>query len=217
MRELEKLRNADAIGAPLDAEVDVYCAPHVLQVLQPFGEELRFVFITSAARVHRADSRPAGRGAGGGGRTTTSPGSLRVRRRAKKCVRCWHQRDGRRQQRRASGAVRPLRHERRRAGRAATLYLREPHGQQSAFEGLVHADARRQQLAVAVVLRRAARPDDQGAGHRHREDAGHDRAAAGPRHRATWRTPARRSASSRRRPAGSAGSSSAWRWSSASC
>ena len=31
MRELEKLRNADAIGAPLDAEVDVYCAPHLLQ------------------------------------------------------------------------------------------------------------------------------------------------------------------------------------------
>ena len=55
-RELEKLRNAGAIGAPLDAEVDVYCAAHVLQVLQAFGEELRFVFITSAARVHRADS-----------------------------------------------------------------------------------------------------------------------------------------------------------------
>src|SRR5262249_36339838 len=59
MRELEKLRNAGAIGASLDAEVDVYCAPHVLQILQSFGEELRFVFITSAARVHRADSRPA--------------------------------------------------------------------------------------------------------------------------------------------------------------
>src|SRR6185369_10705727 len=35
MRELEKLRNANSIGAPLDAAVDVYCAPHVLQVLQP--------------------------------------------------------------------------------------------------------------------------------------------------------------------------------------
>src|SRR5690348_16376551 len=59
MRELEKLRNADAIGAPLDAEVDVYCAAPVLQVLEPLGEELRFAFITSAARVHSADKRPA--------------------------------------------------------------------------------------------------------------------------------------------------------------
>ena len=42
-----------SIGAPLDAEVDLYCAPHLLQTLQTFGEELRFVFITSAARVHR--------------------------------------------------------------------------------------------------------------------------------------------------------------------
>ena len=28
LRELERLRDAGAIGAPLDAEVDVYCAPH---------------------------------------------------------------------------------------------------------------------------------------------------------------------------------------------
>src|SRR5437868_12520119 len=46
-RELEKLRNAGAIGAPLDAEIDLYCAPGLLQTLQAFGDELRFVFITS--------------------------------------------------------------------------------------------------------------------------------------------------------------------------
>ncbi len=58
-RELEKLRNAGSIGAPLDAEVDVYAKGPLLETLQSFGEELRFVFITSAARVHSADSRPA--------------------------------------------------------------------------------------------------------------------------------------------------------------
>jgi isoleucyl-tRNA synthetase len=58
-RELEKLRNSGAIGAPLDAEIDLYCVPSLEQTLRQFGDELRFVFITSGARVHAADSRPA--------------------------------------------------------------------------------------------------------------------------------------------------------------
>jgi isoleucyl-tRNA synthetase len=92
MRELEKLRNANAIGAPLDAEVDVYCAPHVLQVLQPMGEELRFAFITSAARVHRADSRPADAAAAEEGNDDFAWIVARPSA-AKKCVRCWHKRE----------------------------------------------------------------------------------------------------------------------------
>lgn len=90
-RELEKLRNTGSIGAPLDAEVDVYCTPHLLQTLQPFGEELRFVFITSDARVHAADGRPADAVAAAEGEGNTAwivvkPTS------AMKCVRCWHKR-----------------------------------------------------------------------------------------------------------------------------
>jgi isoleucyl-tRNA synthetase len=92
MRELEKLRNAGAIGAPLDAEVDVYCAPHLLQVLQSFGEELRFVFITSAARVHRADSRPAEAAPAEEGNDDLAWIVARPSA-AKKCVRCWHKRE----------------------------------------------------------------------------------------------------------------------------
>ncbi|HXS87923.1 MAG TPA: class I tRNA ligase family protein, partial [Steroidobacteraceae bacterium] len=92
MRELEKLRNANSIGAPLDAAVDVYCAPHVLQVLQPFGEELRFAFITSAARVHRADSRPAEATPAEEGNEDLAWVVARPSA-AKKCVRCWHKRE----------------------------------------------------------------------------------------------------------------------------
>jgi isoleucyl-tRNA synthetase len=92
MRELEKLRNSGAIGAPLDAEVDVYCAPHVLQVLQPFGEELRFAFITSAARVHRADGRPSEAAAAEEGNDDFAWIVARPSA-AKKCVRCWHKRE----------------------------------------------------------------------------------------------------------------------------
>ncbi|HEY6644461.1 isoleucine--tRNA ligase [Povalibacter sp.] len=90
-REIEKVRNSGAIGAPLDAEVDLYCAPALLNTLSEFGEELRFVFITSAARVHPAQERPADAAPAQEGdrnnawilvRPTTST----------KCVRCWHKR-----------------------------------------------------------------------------------------------------------------------------
>src|SRR5688572_18806820 len=91
MRELEKLRNAGAIGAPLDAEVDVYAAPHLLQVLQSLGDELRFVFITSGARVHRADSRPAEATPAEEGDEEFAWVVARPSE-AQKCVRCWHKR-----------------------------------------------------------------------------------------------------------------------------
>jgi isoleucyl-tRNA synthetase len=92
MRELEKLRNAGAIGAPLDAEIDLYCAPHLLQILESFGDELRFVFITSGARVHRADGRPADAAAAEEGNEDFAWIVARPTG-AKKCVRCWHKRD----------------------------------------------------------------------------------------------------------------------------
>ncbi|HKU16445.1 MAG TPA: isoleucine--tRNA ligase [Steroidobacteraceae bacterium] len=92
MRELEKLRNAGVIGAPLDAEVDVYCAAHLLEILQTFGDELRFVFITSAARVHRADSRPAEATPAEEGNEDFAWIVARPSA-AQKCVRCWHKRE----------------------------------------------------------------------------------------------------------------------------
>jgi isoleucyl-tRNA synthetase len=90
-RELEKLRNTDAIGSPLDAEVDVYCAPALLEAAQRFGDELRFVFITSDARAFPADKRPpeAVPAEEGDGNTTwvvVRPSSHA------KCIRCRHKR-----------------------------------------------------------------------------------------------------------------------------
>ncbi|HEX7115646.1 MAG TPA: isoleucine--tRNA ligase, partial [Steroidobacter sp.] len=88
-RELEKLRNADAIGAPLDAEVDIYCAPPLLDTLRAFGPELRFVFITSGARVHPLEEKPANAAAADEADQSfawivAKPSNN------KKCVRCWH-------------------------------------------------------------------------------------------------------------------------------
>jgi isoleucyl-tRNA synthetase len=90
-RELEKLRNAGSIGGPLDAEVDVYAKGPLLETLQSFGEELRFVFITSAARVHSADSRPAEAAAAVEGEGNTTWLAVKPTT-AVKCVRCWHKR-----------------------------------------------------------------------------------------------------------------------------
>lgn len=90
-RELEKLRNTGAIGAPLDAEIDLYCAPALLQTLDAFGDELRFVFITSGARVHPADQRP--REAIAAQEADNNTAWIVVRPTASlKCVRCWHKR-----------------------------------------------------------------------------------------------------------------------------
>jgi isoleucyl-tRNA synthetase len=112
LRELERLRVAGEIGAPLDAVVDVYAAPLVRAALTPLGEELRFVLITSEAHVHPAEPRPAEAVAGTqpvsatsgsmggspdgamGGSADASEFWIRVRPAgAAKCVRCWHKRD----------------------------------------------------------------------------------------------------------------------------
>jgi isoleucyl-tRNA synthetase len=90
-RELEKLRNGGAIGAPLDAEVDLYCAPALLDALAPFGEELRFAFITSALRVHPAEQRPPEAVAAEEGDSNAAWIVVRASEHGK-CARCWHKR-----------------------------------------------------------------------------------------------------------------------------
>ncbi len=90
-RELERLREQGAIGAPLDAEVDVYCIAEHYARLGALGEELRFLFITSAACVHETIAPPEG--AVAAGNAAQSGVWIQVRpSQQKKCVRCWHHR-----------------------------------------------------------------------------------------------------------------------------
>ena len=77
--------------------LDLYCAPGLLDGLRPLGDELRFVLIVSAARVHELAQRPADAVAGEGfalgadGQPqlwiVAQPST------ATKCVRCWHKRE----------------------------------------------------------------------------------------------------------------------------
>ena len=90
-RELEGLRNADAIRSGLDAEVRFYCAPEVRDRLTPLGDELRFVFITSEAVVLEAAAAPES----AVGVEGLTEGDVRIEVLATdntKCARCWHRR-----------------------------------------------------------------------------------------------------------------------------
>jgi isoleucyl-tRNA synthetase len=75
-KELEALRVAGGIGSSLQAEVEIHASPATFALLEPLGDDLRFVLITSQARVIPADTD----------RIVVTPSS------AKKCARCWHYR-----------------------------------------------------------------------------------------------------------------------------
>nr|VFJ75285.1 MAG: Isoleucyl-tRNA synthetase [Candidatus Kentron sp. FW] len=101
-RELERLRTAGIIGSALDAEVDIYCDGALLADLRRLEDELRFVFITSQARVHPGDQRPADMVEASLDATTaqgviqgdTTKFRLQVTASThKKCIRCWHRRE----------------------------------------------------------------------------------------------------------------------------
>ena len=90
-KELEKLRMDGAIGSSLDAEVDLYCDDELLEQLGRLEDELRFVLITSYARVHPLAEAPG----------NALPAEVDGRHLAitvtaseqEKCVRCWHRRE----------------------------------------------------------------------------------------------------------------------------
>ncbi len=87
-RALEQLRKEGAIGSGLDAEVDLYCDTNLFSLLGRLEDELRFVLITSYARVHPTEASPADA-------TETAVDGLRLTAKPSghgKCVRCWHHR-----------------------------------------------------------------------------------------------------------------------------
>ena len=91
-RVLENLRNEGKIGSSLDAEVDLYCSEGLYHRLAKIGDELRFVLITSYARIHPLSERPDTAVDASLG----SEESLAIVARASthgKCSRCWHHRE----------------------------------------------------------------------------------------------------------------------------
>jgi isoleucyl-tRNA synthetase len=85
-RDLERLRSAGAIGAPLEAEVTIFAPPAQAARFLALRDELRFLLITSQARVVETDTPPASTV------PTSEPGVwIEVKPSTEpKCVRCWH-------------------------------------------------------------------------------------------------------------------------------
>jgi len=73
-RELEAVRQTGAIGSSLQAEVDIVAAGEDAAALASLEDDLRFVLITSAARVRSGEAL----------RIEVRPSAYR------KCERCWH-------------------------------------------------------------------------------------------------------------------------------
>ena len=78
-KQLEEARGAGLIGSALAAEVDVHAAGEDYRVLARLGEDLRLVFITSRATVHRVATEAEAR--------IDVSASVHD-----KCERCWHYR-----------------------------------------------------------------------------------------------------------------------------
>jgi isoleucyl-tRNA synthetase len=89
-KELERLRVGGDIGSSLDAEVALYCEGELREALAVFEDELRFVLITSYARVVPLQEAPAH-----AVNSETPPGLKLVctPSRYAKCTRCWHHRE----------------------------------------------------------------------------------------------------------------------------
>ena len=90
-RELEQLRAAGKLGAPLEAVVDVYLDEAQHRRMAAIGDELRFVLITSSARMLPASKRPADAVSAPTVAKTGAWISVGVQD-APKCARCWHRR-----------------------------------------------------------------------------------------------------------------------------
>ncbi|MEH6592019.1 MAG: isoleucine--tRNA ligase [Halioglobus sp.] len=85
-KEMEAQRSAGVLRGSLDANITLYCAPGLLTDLQALGEELRFVLITSGARLATLDSAPSDA-------AETEVEGLRLTvavSEDEKCERCWH-------------------------------------------------------------------------------------------------------------------------------
>ncbi len=88
-KALENLRSKGDIGSSLDAEVEIYATAELRASLEKLEDELRFVLITSSARVFDDASIPADA-------ESTEVEGLAIRvspSTHEKCVRCWHRRE----------------------------------------------------------------------------------------------------------------------------
>jgi isoleucyl-tRNA synthetase len=74
-KQIEELRAAGQVGSSLQAEVDLNVPADDYELLASVGEDLKYIMLTSAARVRRGDTQIEVK-------ASSHP----------KCERCWHYR-----------------------------------------------------------------------------------------------------------------------------
>ena len=85
-KQFEKLRNDGVIGSSLDAEVNIYCNKDLFKQLDFVKDELKFVLISSTAKIYPLDKRS------NEALETDIPDLFILAKQCehKKCERCWH-------------------------------------------------------------------------------------------------------------------------------
>ena len=95
-QHIEIMRNEKIIGSSLEVEVDIYCKDNnIYQSLERLGDELRFVFITSDAKIHSPNEPITIFDTTTKAMEWAERGVLIKVSKSKheKCVRCWHHRE----------------------------------------------------------------------------------------------------------------------------
>ncbi len=91
-KQLEMLRKDGSIGSSLNAEVTIFASGDTFEALDKLGDELRFVLITSEAKVEQTNSQPENSMVAEGENISNVWLSVKASD-SEKCVRCWHHRD----------------------------------------------------------------------------------------------------------------------------
>ncbi len=90
-KQIEAARNQAVVKGSLSAEVDLYCEGDLKEVLDALGDELRFVLMTSRAKVQGLSDEGSAEAT-----VVAEVAGLKVRIQQtghRKCVRCWHHRE----------------------------------------------------------------------------------------------------------------------------
>ena len=82
---IEEARNDGIIGSSLEANLEIFCNTEHFELLSKFADELRFLFITSEAKVIKSNNE--------GDITNINGVNINVIKTShQKCIRCWHRR-----------------------------------------------------------------------------------------------------------------------------
>lgn len=96
-QKLEQARNDNVIGSPLATEVTLYCSSDLEALLNRFGDELRFILITSKAEIEALEESEQLNVSEEEANLGIAPSKLKMKVSVRasmnpKCLRCWHRR-----------------------------------------------------------------------------------------------------------------------------